>query len=532
MHEQKLKNSIIGTNEFNGNIYIETFDENNNIQKELLTNFFLDKKDNIFSSQNFPFKIIKNLETIDMPKEDFNLDIIEIEKNLNKIINNYNYVIEILLKKLQEFKKRNDELIIFAKKIINIYNSSLNSKSITKEILLNTKNILKFNNLNVDDFVQNINSIDFGYNILKFFSIEKYLHEKILIKNNQLNTSIIFKPNIIIKSFIILDHINKILIYTKNEIYLFNLMNYSYITSINTDSPILSLNLIKDNIILVSHENSIKELEIKNNKLILKEYLKEYLKNVSAYSPGQIVNYKDGIAWTNGKFIGLYNEDYFDIDDFLNIEFMTYSGGYNIDVVFLYQYSNDILLYLYIFSGKDHHGFFQPKLRFSLYNKISIKNKKSNYFIDLGYVDFEIKDINFKIIKLKDNKIITFGNELIFIIDVNSMSICNEIYLTKDLSINNFYSLNGNYFIFCLKKAKYYFEYNNRIDGIPEDTEKNSFFIIKLDDNYHKILYGGNLLDVRLRNFVNFKNNLVPQIISIENNRINFYQLIELSKND
>ena len=165
MDEQKLKNSIIGINEFNGNIYIETFDENNNIQKELLTTFFLDKKDNIFSSQNFPFKIIKNLETIDMPKEDFNLDIIEIEKNLNKIINNYNYVIEILLKKLQEFKKRNDELIIFAKNIINIYNSSLNSKSITKEILLNTKNILQFNNLNVDDFVQNINSIDFGYNI-------------------------------------------------------------------------------------------------------------------------------------------------------------------------------------------------------------------------------------------------------------------------------------------------------------------------------------------------------------------------------
>ena len=158
---------------------------------------------------------------------------------------------------------------------------------------------------------------------------------------------------------------------------------------------------------------------------------------------------------------------------------------------------------------------------------ISIKNKKSNYFIGLGYVDFDIKAINFKIIKLKDNKIITFGNELIVIIDVNNMSICNEIYLTKDLSINNFYSLNGNYFIFFLKKAKYYFEYENNIDGIPEGTEKNNFFIMKLDDNYHKILYGGNLLDVHLSNFVNFKNNLVPQIISIENNKINFYQLIE-----
>jgi hypothetical protein len=284
---------------------------------------------------------------------------------------------------------------------------------------------------------------------------------------------------------------------------------------------------MKDNIILVSHENSIKELEIKDNKLILKEYLKKYLENVFVYKPGQIVNYKDGIAWTNGKFIGLYNEDYFDVDNFLNIDFMAFSGGYNIDIAFLYQYSYDILLYLYVFSGRDHHGTFQPMLRFSLYNSISIINKKSNYFINLGYVDFEIAAINFKIIKLKDNKIITFGNEQIFIIDVNNMSICNEIYLTKDLSINNFYSLNGNYFIFFLKKAKYYFEYENNIDGIPEGTEKNNFFIMKLDDNYHKILYGGNLLDVHLSNFVNFKNNLVPQIISIENNKINFYQLIE-----
>ena len=523
MYEQKLKNSIIGTNEYNGSIYIESFDENNNIQKDLLTNLILGQKDTILSNQNIPFKIIKNLKTIDMQKEDFNLDIIEIEKNLNKIINNYYYIIEVLLKKIQEFKKRNDELILFAKKIINIYNCSLNSKSITKEIILNTKNILQFNKLNVDDFIQDINSIDFGYNILKFFSIEKYVHEEILIKENQLNTSIIFKPNVIIKSFIILDNINKILIYTDNEIYLFNSIDYSYITSINSDIPILSLNLMKDNIILVSHEDSIKQLEIENNKLILKEYLN----NVSVYKPGQIVNYKDGIAWTNGKFIGLYNEDYFDVDNFLNIEFMTYSGGYNIDIVFLYQYSNDTLLYLYIFSGRDHHGTFQPNLRFSLYNKISIKNKKSNYYIDLGYVDFKIAIINFKIIKLKDNKIITFGNEQIFVIDVNNMSIFYEIYLTTDLSINNFYNLNGNYYIFYLKKTEYYFEYNNGIDGIPEDTKENNFFIIKLDDNYHKILFKGKVLDIQVGNFFNFKNNQVPQIISIENNRIKFYELIE-----
>jgi len=233
----------------------------------------------------------------------------------------------------------------------------------TKEIMLNTKNIIQFNKLNFDEFILKINSINFGYNILKPFSIENYAQEEILLKNNQLNGTMIFNPNIIIKSLLILDYINRILIYTEDEIYLFNSMSYLCIDKIKTDFPILSLNLIKDKIILVSHENSIKELKIKNNKLVLKKYLE----NVSVYKPGQVVNYKDGIAWTNGKFIGLSNEEYFNIDEFLNIDFFSYSGGYNIDTTFLYQYESNIILYLYIFSGYDHHDSCRPKLRFSLY---------------------------------------------------------------------------------------------------------------------------------------------------------------------
>ena len=139
MHEQKLKNYVIGAYEYNGDFYIESIVQYNNIQKDLLTNFLLDKKDKNLSSQNFPFKIIKKLKKIYILKKEINLDIKEIEKKLSEIIKNYNYIIEVLQSQIQQFKKRNDELILFVKEIIRIYNCSLNSKRMTKEIILSTK---------------------------------------------------------------------------------------------------------------------------------------------------------------------------------------------------------------------------------------------------------------------------------------------------------------------------------------------------------------------------------------------------------
>ena len=73
---------------------------------------------------------------------------------------------------------------------------------------------------------------------------------------------------------------------------------------------------MKDNSILVSHKNSIRELKIDNNKMILKNYfIKDYSEKISIYEPGMIINYKNGISWTNGKYIGIYDDKYFDIDD-------------------------------------------------------------------------------------------------------------------------------------------------------------------------------------------------------------------------
>ena len=80
-----------------------------------------------------------------------------------------------------------------AKNIINIYNVSLKSKNLTKELILNLINIVQFNESDINNFIRQINSINFRFNILKPFSIENYVEEKISIKKIQKNAKISLK---------------------------------------------------------------------------------------------------------------------------------------------------------------------------------------------------------------------------------------------------------------------------------------------------------------------------------------------------
>ena len=530
--KQQIKNVLIGTSEENGEIFIQTLNKNNLIKKDTLNNFFSGKEDNAnISCNNLPFSKIKfNLEKTLKNEIIETINIKEIEENLKHIIDNYEYIVQTLEKKIENFKKRNNDQILLAKKLIDIYKSSLNKDNLNEKIvILNLKNIVRFNKLDLDNFIHRINSIDFNYNILKPFSLESYIEEKLLIEKVQKNSNVIFSEEI--ESFLILEKINKIILYSKKKIFLLNSINYSYEDIVLSEKEIISLNLLKDDLILISHPKSISELKIEKNKLILSDYSKEILETIIIYYPGIIINYKDGMAWTNGKFIGLYDDDYFDIDDSLNIEFMDYSGGYTIESVYLYQYKKDIILYLYVFKGRDHHMSYQPELRFSIYNKELIKEKK-NYFIDLGYIDFETKIINYKILEFKTNKVITFGNEHIFIIDIFNFEIIKKIYLTQEFSINNSYKLKNNYYLFILRTRKYKIEYKNKLEGEPEGKgekkiETNNIFIIKIDDDYHKILLESCIEPSNANIFFNFKNKLFPEIISIEENKnINFYEMI------
>ena len=274
MLEKEVRNSLIGIKEENGISYLEFIDHANNIKKTNLINFVTEKNNNIIEAENkdeylYRFKkqkkIIKDKdsqESIDDLVKSINIK--DIENTLNEITKNYKIIIDILERKIEEFKKRNDAQIILVKNLINIYNSSFNSKNLTKELLLNLKNIVQFNELNIDRFMFQINSVDFGFNILKPFPIENLLEEKILIQKIQNNTTIEFKEKI--KSLLILEKLNKIIVYSENKLFLFNPKNYKIQNEIESKNDIISLNLMKDNTILVSHPESISKLKIENNK--------------------------------------------------------------------------------------------------------------------------------------------------------------------------------------------------------------------------------------------------------------------------
>ena len=100
------------------------------------------------------------------------INIQEIQTKFNNIVENYNYVINLLEEKIKNFKKRNDDQIALVQQIIEIYNSSLESNNLTYQLLLNVENILKFNEINKDKFFGENSSIDFDYNILKTFQID------------------------------------------------------------------------------------------------------------------------------------------------------------------------------------------------------------------------------------------------------------------------------------------------------------------------------------------------------------------------
>ena len=80
--------------------------------------------------------------------------------------------------------------------------------------------------MDIDSFIAQINLINFGFNILKPFSLEKYIEEKLQIKKIQNNTKMVFKNNTPIKSLLFLETKNKIIAHSVDKIFLLNSKNY------------------------------------------------------------------------------------------------------------------------------------------------------------------------------------------------------------------------------------------------------------------------------------------------------------------
>ena len=109
-----------------------------------------------------------------------NINIEQIENNFKILIDNYNNIINIIEEKVKNFKQRNDNQILLAKKIIETYKSCLKSNTLTYQTFLNTKNILQFNEINKT--IEDNKLINFNLNILKAFSIDNYIGKKVSIE--------------------------------------------------------------------------------------------------------------------------------------------------------------------------------------------------------------------------------------------------------------------------------------------------------------------------------------------------------------
>ena len=115
---------------------------------------------------------------------------------------------------------------------------------------------------------------DFEYNILKEFPISNYINETISIEKIQKNLEIKIDSKDTIDNVLSFPNRNNLIFNTTNKTPLFNTKKYKIEDEIESDSKILFLNLMDDKeTILISHENSIEQLKIENDKLKLENFL-------------------------------------------------------------------------------------------------------------------------------------------------------------------------------------------------------------------------------------------------------------------
>jgi len=528
MAEEKIKNSFIGTSFENENYFIDSINLNtNNINREFIFNFNSKNENYIESEQysGFCFDCKKNINVgtclnhnIRLYKDLIvNINIKEIEKNFQKAFENYNYIINKLEQKIKDLKQRNEEQIKLSKKIIEVYKQSLISNKITYQLLLNAQNILQFNNNinNINLFENNLNI--FEYNILKTYSIENYIKENISIQKVQTISRVSFKEDI--KSFIFLEKMDKFIFYSNFYLFLFNAKNLSFQNEINNNDEILSLHLMKDKeTLLLSEEKSIKRVKIENNIFIIKEFI-EY---INLYPPGKIFDYKGDISWTYLSNIYMHYNN----DQIKEINVYRENGEDYLDkkqtiiINTLFEYSDDILLYIYIFTD-DADNY----LHFNYLKKEQLNNYK-DIIVEIDYEDNpdEIFDC-YQIYKYRKNEIIFTSQDKIFIINILEMEIIKVIkpFGTKEnLIIYNSYFLNNDYFLVFLQENSSYYS---------EKCLTKNLVIYKFKDEYNNIIFEGNLntekqSDSKYYLIKGMQINDSSQFISINGNEIIFNDII------
>ena len=247
--------------------------------------FCFDCKKNINVNMNPDCKT-HNIKYLNDLIKDINIE--QIEKDLELAIENYENVYRIIEEKLIKFKKRNNNQILLAKKIIELYKSNLNN--LNYQMISNTKNLLHFNEIKLKDYEDYNSKFILETNILEEYSINNYINKTLNIQKIQKNTEIKSDIKYNIGKVIILKNQNKIIFNTSQNIFLLNNKNYSIKDKIETKDNILSLNLVDEEIILISFNNSIKQLKIENDKIIIEDYLND----IEVSEPGIAIEYVFG----------------------------------------------------------------------------------------------------------------------------------------------------------------------------------------------------------------------------------------------
>ena len=529
MWEELITNTFIEIQEKNDECLLKSIDYENNIQINLLSNILTNENNikNIKSSN----KII-NFQNVEYFKEkikDINID--EIEKEFKKIHDDYNEIITILEERIKKFKIKIDKQIQLAKKIIDIYNLSIKSNRITYQIIINTKNILQFNPIIKDKFFSDEYQINFEYNLLKPFSIDEYIDEKITIENIQkmINIKINKKKEEDYFSLLFLKEMNRLICYNTNKIISFNLLNFQTENEIKLNDALISLNLTTDNKIYAGFYNSIKNLKFENNKIIIENYLDK----IHLYDPAKIIKYKNSIAWTNCNFIGFDSKNYYNINDQLNIEWDSWSGYSKSLLLDIIEYKNDNIIYLYSLEYFNHHGEGGFNVNLGSYKRGLSGGKQ----IRLEYADDDLYsgsghfylDHNYKLLNIGRNKIIVITVKTLFIINISKWGIMKEVSIIQN-NINNSYYLNDKYFLFLFNNETCDDEYK---ETLVKKNEKKNIIFYKIDENNEKILYesklkiGDNCNKLYYIN-INNKNYLITSTLC---GQITFYEIININNN-
>ena len=253
--------------------------------------------------------------------------------------------------------------------------------------------------------------------------------------------------------------------------------------------------------ILISHNKSISKLKIENNEL----KVEDYKKNVDIDSRGNIIDYKNDIAWTNKSFIFLnYNKKR------LTVEYKEVGYDQQLNIQNIYEYNDEILLYLYLFidSGSEYEA-----IHFN-YFKNEKKNNKKDIIFESGEsnrTEYEFMN-TYKINNYRKNEIIIFCKTEINIINIINMQKIMKIKIKEELAIYNSYYFNNSYCLLFLYEG---------------NEEKNNIMIFKIIDEFNEIILEKKLETGKYDElyYYSLNNNNNSQLISIDYNEVNFHEI-------